>query len=216
VPLGHVLPTQAFLKKESSHLVYPQAVMEAKKVSFQQRNPRMGLDGPRRWPRPLSVPRCRAHLPKVPLLRTPIPAQAPPPGGALSSSEFRQWFDEAAVSGVSRINKSKVENLTKTSKEVVDAAKLAGVNLLSTSIQKPLAKHSKDIDGLGKQVKAMEGDVKKMQTSIKDLKAGVTTAVGKAKTSQGMSETKMLEIVKASDLKRAADLKILIESEVRA
>ncbi|CAM9503206.1 unnamed protein product, partial [Pylaiella littoralis] len=25
VPLGHVLPTQAFLKKESSHLVYPQA-----------------------------------------------------------------------------------------------------------------------------------------------------------------------------------------------
>lgn len=33
---------------------------------------------------------------------------------------------------------------------------------------------------------------------------------------KGMSETKMLEIVKASDLKRAADLKILIESEVRA
>ncbi|CAM9728241.1 unnamed protein product, partial [Pylaiella littoralis] len=69
----------------------------------------------------------------------------------------------------------------------------------------------------GKQVKAIEGDVKKMQTSMKDLKAGVTTAAGKAKTSQkGMSETKMLEIVKASDSKRAADLKILIESEVRA
>ncbi|CAM9521129.1 unnamed protein product, partial [Pylaiella littoralis] len=55
VPLGHVLPTQAFLKKESSHLVYPQAGMEAKKVSFQQRNLRMGLDPPRRRPRPLSV-----------------------------------------------------------------------------------------------------------------------------------------------------------------
>lgn len=61
----------------------------------------------------------------------------------VSSTEFRQLFDEAAVSGVSRINKSTIENLTKTSKEVVDAAKLAGVNLLSTSIQKPLAKHSK-------------------------------------------------------------------------
>ncbi|CAN0054491.1 unnamed protein product, partial [Pylaiella littoralis] len=32
--------------------------MEAKKVSFQQRNLRMGLDPPRRGPRPLSVPRC--------------------------------------------------------------------------------------------------------------------------------------------------------------